>query len=75
MFIPHTKLRVANKAFRNTTYNDISGIGIPEILRNIISGSGFVRNTKSGVILSCHSKSVFNHPSKSLFFMKSIQVS
>ena len=30
------KLLVSNKVFENTTYNDISGIGIPELLMYII---------------------------------------
>ena len=36
------------------TYNDVSVIGIPELLKNIISPHGFVNYTKSAVILSCH---------------------
>ena len=52
------KLHVANKGFENTTYNDISGIGIPELLMNIISCRGFVNNTKSDAILSYRSKLV-----------------
>ena len=45
---PKTKLRVTNKGqvFENITYNAVSGIGIIEILMNIISCHGFVNNTK-----------------------------
>ena len=52
LYFPQTKLHVANKGFENITYNDISGIGIPELLMNIISCHGFVSDTKSAVILS-----------------------
>ena len=52
LYFPQTQLHVANKGFENITYNDISGIGIPELLMNIISCHGFVSDTKSAVILS-----------------------
>ena len=45
------KLHVANKGFENKTFNDILGIGIPELLMNIISCNRFVNNIKSTVIL------------------------
>ena len=45
------KLHFADKVFKNTTFNDISGIIIPEILINIISCNGFLNNVKSTVIL------------------------
>ena len=50
---PQTKLHAENKGFKNTTYNDISGIGIPEILMKIISCHGFVNDSNSAVIFSC----------------------
>ena len=45
------KLHVDNKGVENKTFNDISGIGIPELLMNIISCHRFVNNNKSTVIL------------------------
>ena len=51
LYCPQTKLNVSNKWFENTTYNDISVIGIPELLMNFISYHRFANNTKSAVIL------------------------
>ena len=50
---PKTKLHVTSKGqgFENRAYNPVSGIGIPELLMNIISCDGFLNNTKSAVIL------------------------
>ena len=55
---PQAKLHVTNKGqvFEKRTYNSVSVIFIPELLLNIISCHGFLRNTKSAVILSCCSK-------------------
>ena len=58
------KLHVANKIFGNTTYNDISGIGITGLLMNIISWNGFVKDTNLVVIFSCHIKLVPYYISK-----------
>ena len=38
------RLHFSNKGFENTTFNDISGIIIPELLMNIISCHGFVND-------------------------------
>ena len=35
-------LLLAHKGFENTAFNEISGIGIPEVLMNIMPCSGFV---------------------------------
>ena len=61
---PQTKLHVTNNGFENKKYNDISGVGIPEILMNIISCHGFVNNKNSVVILSCRRKLVDYYLSK-----------
>ena len=58
LFLQPAKLSLAYKGFENTTFNDISGIGIPGLLMNIISCHGFVNVNKSTVILSCHRKLV-----------------
>ena len=54
------KLYVTNKGqvFENRTYNDVSGVGIPELLMNIIWCHVFLNNTNSDVILSCRRKLV-----------------
>ena len=71
-----TKLCIVSKGqlFENRTYNSVSGIGIPEILMNIISCRGFLNNTQSDVILSCRSKSVDYYLQKKMFFSKTIQM-
>ena len=46
-------LSLACKVFENTTFKDISNISIPELLMNIMSCNGFVKDNKSTVILSC----------------------
>ena len=52
------------KGFENIRFNDISGIGIPELLMNIMSYYRFVKNKKSTVILSCCRKLVDHNLSK-----------
>ena len=57
---PETELHVTSKGqgFENRIYNAVSRIGITELLMNIISFHGLVKNTKSAVILSCYRKIV-----------------
>ena len=55
---PQTKAHVSNELFENTTYNDISLIVIIELLMNIISCNGLVKNMKPAVILSYRSRLV-----------------
>ena len=50
--LQYVGINIANKGFENTTYNDILGIGIIEILMSIISCHGFVNDTDSAVIFS-----------------------
>ena len=71
-----TKLYITSKGqgFENRTYNAVSGIGIPELLLNIISCHVFVNNTKSDFILSCRRQLVDNYIQNILFFMKTIQM-
>ena len=53
MWCLQTKVYVhfSNKGFENTTYYDVLGTGVPELLFNIISCPGFVNNKKSSVDL------------------------
>ena len=50
------KIYLEQKGFENTTSNDILGIAIAELLMNIMSCCGFVKNNKTAVILSFHRK-------------------
>ena len=61
---PQTKLCVSNEGFENTTYNNVSVIGILELLININSCNDFVNHTKCAVIFSCCSKLVSYYLSK-----------
>ena len=68
---PEIKIHVTTKGqgYENITYNAVSGIGIPEILMNIISCHVFVTNRKSTVILSCCRKLIDYYLQK-CFFLK-----
>ena len=46
------------EVFKNTTFNDISGIGIPSLWMNIMSCRGFDSNKNPNVILSFRRKVV-----------------
>ena len=69
---PEIKIHVTTKGqgYENITYNAVSGIGISEILMNIISCHGFVNNTKSAVILSFCSKLVDYYLQKCFVLLK-----
>ena len=62
-------MHVANKVFVKTTYNDILGISIPELLMNIISCHVFVNNTNSTVVFSCGRKLVDYYLSEGFFIL------
>ena len=47
-----------DKMFASTSYNELPGIGIPEVLMNLISCHGFMKKTDSTVILLCSSRLV-----------------
>ena len=48
----------------DTSFDELSGIGIPEIVLNIVSCYGFVHYKNSTLILTCRSKLVLYHLSK-----------
>ena len=63
IFVDHlslqkSKMSSAHIGFQNRTYNDLSGIGIPELLTNIMPCHGFVNDKDSTVIFLCSSKLV-----------------
>ena len=48
----------SDKIFSGMSYNSFLGIGIPEVLMNLISCHGFMKDTSSTVVLSCCTQSV-----------------
>ena len=50
--------------FKNTKLNNVSGLGIPDVLMNIMSCHGFLQPSISKVILTCGSALVPYYPSK-----------
>ena len=48
------KLSKHDDNFKNTNFNNFSGLGIPEILINIMSCHGFVKSSILIGILKCH---------------------
>ena len=49
----YPKLSAFDKGFEDAYYNEISGIGIPELLMDIVSCYGFVKYNTPTVILTC----------------------
>ena len=54
----------------DTSLNDLSGIGITEILLNIVSCYIFVQFENSTLILTCRSKLVSYYPSKGFLILE-----
>ena len=54
--------------FEITKFNDLSGLGIAEILTNILSCHGFVKSSTPKVILTYHSALVPHYLSKGFIF-------
>ena len=50
-----------NPTFKDTSFNLILGIGIPELLLNLLSCHGFMMNSNSTVILNCQSRLIENY--------------
>ena len=53
-----------NPAFKNTSFNMLSGIGIKELLLNLVSCHGFTKKQNSTVIFNCQTCLVTNYLSK-----------
>ena len=49
-------LNFSHKGFENITFNDISIIGITELLMNVKCCHRFVNDKKKTVILACHTE-------------------
>ena len=63
-------LSSAHKVFEKTTFNDISGIGIQELLMKIMYYHGFVKDKKATVTLKCRRKLVPYHPSRGFVILE-----
>ena len=53
-----------NPEFKDTLFNILIGIGIPELLLNLLSCHGFMKKPNSNVILNCRSRLIKNYLSK-----------
>ena len=51
----------SNRIFKQTSFNILLGIGIPEQLLNLLSCHGFMHKSNTIVILNCRSHLVNNH--------------
>ena len=58
------KLSKHKKPFCNTIFDDLSGIGIPEVLTNIMYCHVFSKENQSTVILTCQSALISYYLSK-----------
>ena len=58
------KLSKHDKNFRKTKFNDLSQLGMPDILMNIISCHGFVKSSSSKLILTLRNSLVPYYLSK-----------
>ena len=56
--------------FKNTKLNDLSGLGIPDILMNIMSFHGFAKSSILTVILTCRNALVPYYFSKGFFIVE-----
>ena len=57
---------LCNPKFKDTSFNILIGIGIPELLLNLVSCHGFIKKPNSNVILNCRSRLINNDLSKGL---------
>ena len=63
------KLYLSHKGFEYTSFHELSGIGIPEILINIVSCYGFIQQVTSTLILTSRSKLVSCYISKGFMIL------
>ena len=59
-----------NIIFDQTSFNKLTGIGIPELLLNLVTCHGFKKKPNSTVILNCLYLLVNNYLSKVLFMIE-----
>ena len=58
-----------NPAFKETSFNLLLDIGIPELLMDLVSCHGFMLKSNSTVILNFRSRLVNNYLSKGFFII------
>ena len=56
--------------FEQTSFNILLGIGIPELLLNLVSCHGFMKKPNSTVILNCRSRLVNNYLEKVFYIIE-----
>ena len=59
-----------NPTFKETSFNLLRGIGITELLLNLVSCHGFMEKSNSTVVLNCRSNLINNYLSKRLFIIE-----
>ena len=59
-----------DKIFEQTSFNILLGIGIPELLMDLVSCHGFMKKPSSTVILNCRSSLVNNYLAKGYFIIE-----
>ena len=64
MDLHQDKLSKHDNNFEKTKFKNLSGLGIPAILMNIMSCHGFYKSSISTVILTCRSYLISNYLSK-----------
>ena len=60
----------SNPIFEERSFNLLLGIGIPELLLNLVSCHGFTKKSNSTVTLNCQSRLIKNYLSKGFFVIK-----
>ena len=56
--------------FEDTSFNILLGIGIPELLLNLVSCHGFTKKPNSTVILNCRSRLANNYLEKGFYIIE-----
>ena len=56
--------------FEETSFNLLLGIGVPELLLNLVYFHGFMTKSNSTVILNCRSRLINNYLSKGFLFIE-----
>ena len=61
-----------NPTFKETSFNLLLGIGITELLLNLLYCHGFMMKSNSTVILKCRSRLINNYLSKGFFIIEEV---
>ena len=60
----------SNPTFKETIFNLLPSIGIPELLINLVSCHGFMKKPNSTVIINCQSRLINNYLSKRFYIIE-----